>query len=275
MPALSLNPTGFFSSFQDLSLNSTGFFSSFQGLSQPYRVFSKLRGLTSQSFRVCVSPCVPGGGTTSRRRPEKWPRKNWTRKRPARLGFLRGCKFECFVFMVEGVGRFYCLCDVYLVHLWCNSPSWSNSLSKLPCFIVFTGNVSRFNASPPSTLCGSSVTSVIVSNLLVAPYRHRVCRVCFAGKTANMVFRASGAGQDSGTGQAVPPVVLVLVGVPGSGKSTFCADLDRLSPGRWLRINQVAAHPPMLSCPLWFFFGVLFFSLFLHPPPPFLFSERG
>ena len=35
------------------------------------------------------------------------------------------------------------------------------------------------------------------------------------------------------------PVVLVLVGVPGAGKSTFSAALQAASPGRWERVNQV------------------------------------
>ena len=35
------------------------------------------------------------------------------------------------------------------------------------------------------------------------------------------------------------PVVVILVGVPGAGKSTFSAALQAASPGRWERVNQV------------------------------------
>ena len=38
---------------------------------------------------------------------------------------------------------------------------------------------------------------------------------------------------------ALRPVVLILVGVPGAGKSTFSAALQAAAPGRWDRVNQV------------------------------------
>lgn len=38
---------------------------------------------------------------------------------------------------------------------------------------------------------------------------------------------------------AMRPVVLILVGVPGAGKSTFSAAMQAAAPGRWERVNQV------------------------------------
>ena len=40
-------------------------------------------------------------------------------------------------------------------------------------------------------------------------------------------------------GRAVPPVVLLLVGAPGSGKSTFSAALIAQAQALWTRVNQV------------------------------------
>lgn len=42
----------------------------------------------------------------------------------------------------------------------------------------------------------------------------------------------------SGGAAADPPVVLVLVGLPGAGKSTLVAALQRESPGKWVRVCQ-------------------------------------
>lgn len=36
----------------------------------------------------------------------------------------------------------------------------------------------------------------------------------------------------------VPPVILVMCGVPGSGKSTFCAQLIAKGQASWVRVNQ-------------------------------------
>ncbi len=36
----------------------------------------------------------------------------------------------------------------------------------------------------------------------------------------------------------VPPVIVILVGVPGSGKSTFCAQLMARGSTSWVRVNQ-------------------------------------
>ena len=43
----------------------------------------------------------------------------------------------------------------------------------------------------------------------------------------------------SGPSTSFTPVVLLLVGPPGSGKSTFAGDLMCRVPGHWERINQV------------------------------------
>ena len=40
-------------------------------------------------------------------------------------------------------------------------------------------------------------------------------------------------------GNAFRPAVLILVGAPGAGKSTFAAALQAACPGRWQRVNQV------------------------------------
>lgn len=50
------------------------------------------------------------------------------------------------------------------------------------------------------------------------------------------------AGGDLGPANRPPaqqPVVLVLVGIPGSGKSTFCEGLIQGSAVEWVRVNQV------------------------------------
>lgn len=39
------------------------------------------------------------------------------------------------------------------------------------------------------------------------------------------------------------PAVVLLVGPPGAGKSTFAEDLMRRVPGHWERINQVRGFP--------------------------------
>lgn len=44
--------------------------------------------------------------------------------------------------------------------------------------------------------------------------------------------------------EAPQPVVLILVGPPGSGKSTFAEELKSRTPGRWQRINQVCVPRP-------------------------------
>ncbi len=43
------------------------------------------------------------------------------------------------------------------------------------------------------------------------------------------------------------PAVLILVGVPGAGKSTFSAALQAASPGRWERVNQVMLSGPLAA----------------------------
>ncbi len=43
-------------------------------------------------------------------------------------------------------------------------------------------------------------------------------------------------------GAASSPVVLLLVGPPGSGKSTFSAALIAKAQSLWTRVNQVPAH---------------------------------
>ena len=46
-------------------------------------------------------------------------------------------------------------------------------------------------------------------------------------------------------GNAFRPAVLILVGTPGAGKSTFAAALQAACPGRWQRINQVPPYTPI------------------------------
>ena len=41
---------------------------------------------------------------------------------------------------------------------------------------------------------------------------------------------------------AAVPVVLILVGVPGSGKSTFCQKLMANAASPWCRINQARLY---------------------------------
>ena len=45
------------------------------------------------------------------------------------------------------------------------------------------------------------------------------------------------------------PAVLMLVGPPGAGKSTFCEELRRRTPSRWQRINQERALCSPRACP--------------------------
>ena len=46
----------------------------------------------------------------------------------------------------------------------------------------------------------------------------------------------------SRVGGASSPVVLLLVGPPGSGKSTFSAALIAQAQALWTRVNQVRPH---------------------------------
>ncbi len=52
--------------------------------------------------------------------------------------------------------------------------------------------------------------------------------------------QARAAAEQKSTG-SFRPVVLILVGVPGAGKSTFSAAVQAASPGMWQRVNQVKA----------------------------------
>ena len=49
------------------------------------------------------------------------------------------------------------------------------------------------------------------------------------------------AGAASQTDHQFKPAVVLLVGPPGAGKSTFAEELRRRVPGCWQRINQVPA----------------------------------
>lgn len=54
--------------------------------------------------------------------------------------------------------------------------------------------------------------------------------------TQGVVTLAEPAGSAAAAGAA--PVVVILVGVPGSGKSTFCARLIAKGNTTWVRVNQ-------------------------------------
>jgi adenylylsulfate kinase-like enzyme len=48
---------------------------------------------------------------------------------------------------------------------------------------------------------------------------------------------AVGGATEARDSHAAEPVVLVLLGPPGSGKSTFAEGVKRRQPGLWQRIN--------------------------------------
>jgi hypothetical protein len=50
--------------------------------------------------------------------------------------------------------------------------------------------------------------------------------------------RATSTTSSRSSGPSPPQVVLLLVGVPGSGKSTFCKGLEQQSCLPWVRVNQ-------------------------------------
>eukprot|EP00884_Botryococcus_braunii_P013104 jgi/Botrbrau1/21795/Bobra.0190s0020.1 len=52
-----------------------------------------------------------------------------------------------------------------------------------------------------------------------------------------------GSGQDECTASNVPPVMVLTVGLPGAGKSSWCSELLKMSPARWVRINQDTIRP--------------------------------
>lgn len=51
------------------------------------------------------------------------------------------------------------------------------------------------------------------------------------------VVVAGSLGADQADNKA-PPVILIMCGVPGSGKSTFCAQLIAKGQASWVRVNQ-------------------------------------
>jgi replication-associated recombination protein RarA len=63
------------------------------------------------------------------------------------------------------------------------------------------------------------------------------CRSCGPGDKPQ--DPAVGEATEARVSRAPEPVVLILVGPPGSGKSTFAEELKQRQPGLWQRINQV------------------------------------
>lgn len=59
-----------------------------------------------------------------------------------------------------------------------------------------------------------------------------------AGQAQATQMPVAGSSAPEQTEDSLPPVVLILCGVPGSGKSTFCAQLIAQGQASWVRVNQ-------------------------------------
>ncbi len=101
------------------------------------------------------------------------------------------------------------------------------------------------NDAPGDTLAPSSLSpkQAAADQAAAADVPEAATDPHLSGMTADRELVTQGVATSAGpAGSAAPagaaPVVVILVGVPGSGKSTFCARLIAKGNTTWVRVNQ-------------------------------------
>ena len=101
------------------------------------------------------------------------------------------------------------------------------------------------NDAPGDTLAPSSISpkQAVADQAAAADVPEAAADPHLSAMTADRELVTQGVATSAGpAGSAAPdgaaPVVVILVGVPGSGKSTFCARLIAKSNTTWVRVNQ-------------------------------------